>query len=764
MNMLTRHRLPFIARLHLSLAAAGLPVFAILLLSVWWNESRSLEEMLQRYGQSLTAGFAENARLGVQLGDIEFIRDATSGVHAMQDVTRLDIYDAEGTRLHVVKTSLPAIEIDELRRILKDGPRHVRLGKNERFYSVIHNAGDEVVGYIVMDVSRASVRRALDGALMITLVVCLFLLLLFAMLTWFEVRRATRPLFDIDKAVVRVAGGDLKVSVNEDVGEPFARVARGFNDMVRTLSLVQEEDRRKRRVLQESERRFRELFMHMPVPMYIADMDGLLRECNPAMAALFAYPSTASMIRSGGSEERLFDSPDEYRMMRFDLLSSGRIAGREVRCMSSSGEMLHCLMHMSLVRDAANRPVGVEGMLQDVTELRVLEQNLVQAQKMEALGQMAGGIAHDFNNLLAVIQANAEWLAEETAGDSNLGKHARRIGEASMRASELTRNMLGFARKGEMRREPVDVFALLHEVVQMLSETGDKRIHIDLRGDTEGRVLGDPGQLHQVFMNLCINAMQAMQQGGELVFDVSCEAERVLVRVSDTGCGMSEAVKAHIFEPFFTTKDVGSGTGLGLAMVYGIVQKLGGTIRVESEPGEGTTFEVVMPRMMDSSQGINTGLSGEHVSYDPSMPLSGSVLLVDDEAALLEIGEKFLVREGLQVITANSGEAALTLLAGMQSLPDVILLDLNMPGMGGVEALARIRQTYPQQKVVVVSGYSETTLDGNVKDISYEGFVSKPYKRRDLAREVARVLALPARAGVDTSAVVPDDEKDTFGD
>jgi len=744
MNTLTRHRLPFIARLHVSLAAAGLPVFAILLLSVWWNESRSLEDMLQRYGQSLTAGFAESTRLGVQLGDIEFIRESTTGVQAMKDVTRLDIYDAEGTRLHVVKTSLPPIDINRLREALKDGPAHIKLGKNERFYSLIQSAGGEMVGYIVMDVSRASVRRALDGALMITLVVCLFLLLLFAMLTWFEVRRATRPLFEIDKAVVRVAAGDLKVSVNEDVGEPFARVARGFNDMVRTLSLVQEEDRRKRRVLQESERRFRELFMHMPVPMYIADMDGHMRECNPAMAALFAYPSTASMIRSGDSEERLFDSPDEYRLMRYDLLSSGRIAGREVRCMTSSGELLHCLMHMSLVRDAANRPVGVEGMLQDVTELRVLEQNLVQAQKMEALGQMAGGIAHDFNNLLAVIQANAEWLVDETAGDDDLGKHARRIGEAALRASELTRNMLGFARKGEMRREPVDVFALLREVVQMLGETGDKRIHIDLRGDTDGRVLGDPGQLHQVFMNLCINAMQAMPQGGELIFDVCCEAERVLVRVSDTGCGMSDEVKAHIFEPFFTTKQVGSGTGLGLAMVYGIVQKIGGVIRVESEPGEGTTFEVALPRLLNGAQGTVVDGASEPAPYDSSEPLSGTVLLVDDEAALLEIGEKLLLREGMQVITADSGEQALILLADMQPLPDIILLDLNMPGMGGVETLACIRRSYAGQKVVVVSGYSETTLDGNVEELFYDGFVSKPYKRMDLVREVARVLALQA--------------------
>ncbi|HCS12303.1 MAG: hypothetical protein COS82_07025 [Zetaproteobacteria bacterium CG06_land_8_20_14_3_00_59_53] len=735
----TPYRLPFVGRLYLALAAAAVPVFAILLVSVWWNESRSLEEMLQRYGQSLTAGFAESARLGVQLGDRDFIRDSTSGVQAMPDVIRLDIYDAEGERLLVAKSSIPPLDLSLLVRAKDQGQSHARVGMNERFIDAIHAPDGKVAGYIVIDVSRANVRRALDGALMITVVVCLLLLLLFAMLTWLEVRRASRPLFEIDDAVARVTGGDLNVAVNEDVGEPFARVARGFNGMVRTLSLVQEEDRRKRRILQESERRFRELFMHLPVPMYIADMDGQLRECNPAMLNLFAYVSAKAMTKGGGFEERLFDSPEDYRRMREELLSSGRIAGREVRCISSRGELLHCLMHMSLMRDAANRPVGVEGMLQDVTQLRLLEQNLVQAQKMEALGQLAGGVAHDFNNLLTVIQANADWLEDETAGNEKLRPHAKRISDATGRATELTRNMLGFARKGEMRREAVAVFPLLQEVVMMFGETGDRRIRVSLRGDTAGRVLGDPGQLHQVFMNLCINAMQAMPQGGDLLFDVQCDPARVVIRVSDTGCGMSETVREHIFEPFFTTKEVGAGTGLGLAMVYGIVQKLGGSISVESVVGEGTTFEVLLPRLQEYDE---HAVRVEKAATVPAPGLlSGTVLLVDDEQPLLEIGEKFLVREGLTVITAASGEEALQLLGGMQSLPDVILLDLNMPGMGGVETLSRIRQTYENQKVIVVSGYSETTLDGTVKDLLYDGFVSKPYKRKDLRHALACVLA-----------------------
>lgn len=736
----TRYRLPFVGRLYLALAAAALPVFAILLLSVWWNESRSLEEMLQRYGQSLTAGFAESARLGVQLGDRDFIRDATSGVQAMPDVIRLDIYDAQGERLLVAKSGSPPLGLSKLMQAKTGGLSHATLGMNERFIDLIHGPDDSVAGYIVIDVSRASVRRALDGALMITVVVCLLLLLLFAMLTWLEVRRASRPLFEMDEAVARVTGGDLSVSVNEDVGEPFARVARGFNDMVRTLSLVYEEDRRKRRILQDSERRFRELFMHMPVPMYIADMDGRLRECNPAMASLFAYASTRAMTRGGGLEERLFESSNQYRLLRDELLTSGRIADREVCCLSSRGDVLQCLLHMSLVRDAANRPVGVEGMLQDVTQLHLLEQNLVQAQKMEALGQLAGGVAHDFNNLLTVIQANADWLEDETADDERLRIHARRISDATGRASELTRNLLGFARKGQMRREAVAVFPLLQEVVQMFGETGDRRIRINLCGDTAGSVLGDPGQLHQVFMNLCINAMQAMPQGGELLFDVQSQSATIEIRVSDTGFGMSESVREHIFEPFFTTKEVGSGTGLGLAMVYGIVQKLGGSISVESVLNEGTTFRVVLPRLKDAE--LHAGLMEKQVPLSSTGPMSGTVLLVDDEQYLLEIGEKFLIREGLDVITASSGEEALQKLAGMKTLPDVILLDLNMPGMGGVEVLSRIRQTYEGQKVIVVSGYSETTLDGTVKDLSYDGFVSKPYKRRDISRAIASVLGV----------------------
>ncbi len=740
-------RLSFVGQLYLLLAMAALPVFVIFMLSVWWNESYSLEKMLGRYGHSLVGGFAESARLGVQLEDTRLVRDAVAGVRAMDDVLQLDIYDAAGRRMVAMKGGSPPVSLASLRQADGNKSLNTTLGQEERFIAVVRGSGKDIAGYVVMDLSRHRVRMALDGALIVAFAVCLLLFLVFWMLIWHGFRRLSQPLFEMDAAVAGVTNGDLSVSINEHVSEPFGRMARGFNRMVRTLGQNQEENSRKTRELAESERHFRELFLHMPVAMYVADMQGKLRECNPAMADMCGYADYQQMMASLEYDARLYADADERRAWMDEVLQKGRIAGRETQLLSSDGGALHCLMHARLVRGQSKEPVAVEVMLQDVTELRLLEQSLVQAQKMEAVGQLAGGVAHDFNNLLTMIQGHAEMLDEQIAQDSESGHHVEQITRAADRATALTANLLGFARKGEMRRETVVLHNILQEVTSLLSETGSRRVRIRLQGDESCKVIGDPGQLHQVFMNLGINALHAMPEGGDLTFALQHHGAHVCVRVSDTGVGMDADVLQHVFEPFFTTRDTGEGTGLGLSMVHGIVERQGGEIRVESTAGKGTVFELLLPvaqAVAEQKAVVQVNeISSEKTTAENT---SGTILLVDDEPDLLDVAEQFLARAGLQTIKAASGEAALEYLGNMgDSLPDMVLLDMNMPGIGGVETLRRIRKSYPDMLVVIQSGYSETTLSLDASDLYYDGYVAKPYRRKSLCAEVLRVLSLNRR-------------------
>jgi len=740
-------RLSFVGQLYLVLAMAALPVFVIFMLSVWWNESYSLEKMLGRYGQSLISGFAESARLGVQLEDTTLVHDALTGVRAMDDVLRLDVYDAEGKRIAAMKGDDSAITLESLHQADASVPQMIKQGHEERFVTAIRGSGGDIAGYLVLDLSRHRVRIALDGALIVAFAVCVFLFLVFWVLIWHGFRRLSQPLFEMDAAVFAVTKGDLSASINEHVSEPFGRMARGFNRMVQALKQQRDENSRKTRELSESERRFRELFLHMPVAMYVADMAGVLRECNPAMAEMCGYSDYQHMLASVENDILLYAEAAERSAWMCEVLEKGRVVGRETDLVSSDGRVLHCLMHVTLVRGLTGEPVNVEVMLQDVTELRLLEQSLIQAQKMEAVGQLAGGVAHDFNNLLTMIQGHAEMLGEQVACDSENGRHVGQIVRAADRATALTANLLGFARKGEMRREIVVLHDILQEVVNLLSETGNRRVRIHLQGSNTLKVIGDPGQLHQVFMNLGINALHAMPEGGDLTFDLRCSDEHICVQVSDTGIGMEQDVLQHIFEPFFTTRDTGEGTGLGLSMVDGIIKRQGGNIRVESTVGEGTVFELMLP-MASEIEALETPAPENRMYSDQQAveKISGTVLLVDDEPDLLDIAECFLASAGLKAIKASSGEDALDCLERMKSTPpDMVLLDMNMPGIGGMETLRCIRKRYPDILVVIQSGYSETTLGLDTPDLYYDGYVAKPYRRKSFCDEVLLALSASRR-------------------
>ena len=720
-------------RLYLGLLLAAALVFTVFFVTTWWTESRSMEGLLQQNGRSLAIGLEQSISLGMQLGELDLIRDGALSVANIPDVHTVDLYDAHGQRLLLLGSPHAPLSTTALGAVHQVQSRSIQQGAFERIISPIASDRGELVGYSVLDLSRDRVNASMHAFLRFSLLGSALLLLLFAWwITRLMKRQLQQPLDELDRAVAAVTSGDLDVSVEAAIPDPLGRIARAFNRMTRTLA-------GKEQALQESEQRFRELFINLPVAIYMADLDGKLRQCNPAMAKLFGFDSSDAMLAEVAGMGALYQDAAERDALIAELIQAETIVGREVHLRSRSGEEIRGMLNARLVADEAGRLIGVEGMIQDMTEVRTLEDRLLQSQKMELVGQLAGGVAHDFNNLLSVILGNAEMLTTHVPQQSKAYHHVTRISQAGRRAAELTSNLLGFARKGDMRHESVMIVPLLEEVIGLVRETGDRRVEIALNASRDDlQVIGDPGQLHQVFMNLCVNALHAMPEGGDLTIDVTSDAQAVTIRVQDTGVGMSKQTQERIFEPFFTTREAGKGTGLGLSMVYGIIDKMGGTIAVDSELGRGTVFEIALPL-----QGAPEMAATAATAADADTPTQGGrLLLVDDEAMLREVGEEILREHGYDVMTAASGEEALAIISSDMIDIDLVLLDLNMPGLGGVETLREIRRNGEDVKVIILSGYSETTLNMASAELRYDGFVSKPYQFNALCAEVARVLAL----------------------
>jgi two-component system, cell cycle sensor histidine kinase and response regulator CckA len=396
----------------------------------------------------------------------------------------------------------------------------------------------------------------------------------------------------------------------------------------------------------------------------------------------------------------------------------------------------------------------------DVTErlkteraLRESEDQLRQAQKMEAVGQLAGGIAHDFNNLLMAIMSNAELAALELNADSPAGSHIDEIKSASRRARSLTQQLLAFSRKQMLQPRVLDMNSVVGEAEQILRRLIGENITMSVALEPAlGQVRADPGQLVQVLVNLAVNARDAMPRGGQLTIesmnrDVGAaetrahrglrEGRYVALQVRDSGVGMDVDTKARIFEPFFTTKPPGQGTGLGLSTVYGIVKQSGGYIAVDSAPGSGTIFTILLPRVFEASEP-----TAVVVPLDvPATASGGTVLLVEDEAAVREATKRMLRKYGFNVIEAKHGQDALLLWEREGKSVDVVLTDVVMPAMGGAELARTLRETNPHLRVVFMSGYTQGTLELSSMDEAATRFLPKPFTADQLVGTLRDLIA-----------------------
>jgi PAS domain S-box-containing protein len=504
-----------------------------------------------------------------------------------------------------------------------------------------------------------------------------------------------------------------------------------------------QEVRDRTKELAESEERFRSFFRDSPIGLYRANATGEFETANPAML---------SLLGSASFEEMLLRPLQDTERPRFvaELSCTDKVVTRDATWVRRDGAPVHIRESARAFRDATGNVVRIDGTVEDISERRHLEERFRQAQKVQAIGQLAGGVAHDFNNILTAIGGYSEMLVQRAAVDPKSLKWAQEIHSASVRAANLTHQLLAFSRKQHLQPRLLQLNAVVHEMDHMLRRLVGE--HINIRTiSTPGlaAVRADPGQLQQVVMNLVVNARDAMPKGGQLTIEtanVSLDAEYarrqpdvpagkyVMLAVSDSGTGMAPEVKSRLFEPFFTTKPVGTGTGLGLATCHGIIKQSGGHIIVYSELGRGSTFKVYLPAIASAPA------NAVQVVQAPEVRGSGeTVLVVEDEVSVREFGSDVLRTLGYNVITAENGNDALR---RFQENPGITLIvtDVVMPDMGGAELARRLRISAPHVRVLFTSGYTFDALGQNDLLGPNATFLMKPYGTAQLGTAVRDLL------------------------
>jgi two-component system, cell cycle sensor histidine kinase and response regulator CckA len=481
----------------------------------------------------------------------------------------------------------------------------------------------------------------------------------------------------------------------------------------------------------------------------ITDAAGTIVYVNPAFERTTGY----SRQEAVGSNPRILKSGEHDRAFyqnMWQTITSGNVWHGRLVNKKKDGTLCHEEATISPIKDDTGNIVSFVAVKRDVTQEVSLQKQLFQAQKMEAIGTLAGGIAHDFNNLLQVTLGYSELLLQERTDGEPDYEDLRKIFRAAKNGAELVQRLLTFSRRVDPQPLPMDLNQLILQVDALLRRTIPKMIQIqlDLAEDLL-RVNADPTQMEQVIMNLAVNARDAMPEGGTLTIAtrnlpaddeyclMTCAAKSVqcvAMVVSDTGHGMDRETVEHMFEPFFTTKELGRGTGLGLAMVYGIVQQHSGHVRCDSEVGKGTAFHVVLPAIPAEEATQAAEIGPAHATE------AGTVLVVDDEEFVRELGARVLEKAGYTVLQASNGEEALEICKAQCERIDLVIMDLIMPGMGGRECLTELLRICPQLNVMIASGYSGDASVNECLNLGAKSFVNKPFRVQQLLEEVRSVL------------------------
>jgi PAS domain S-box-containing protein len=548
---------------------------------------------------------------------------------------------------------------------------------------------------------------------------------------------------------------DYTVRVCSLYDDEFRTMSEAFNEMLDQIQSQDMELKRRekeyRKLYEESkkaEKVYRSLIHSSADPIIIHDIEGQITYVSPAFTSIFKWTAAETP-----EMEAKFVPPSEHHAMQSiftDLIKNKKSFNEyETKRYTKEGDLLDVNISVSCFDDHEGKPAGILMMLRDMSERKRLEAQLMQSQKMEAIGTLAGGIAHDFNNILGAMMGYSEMMMMDVPKDTAHYDYLQQVMFAGMRAKELVKQILAFSRQKEQNRIPMKVDKIITEALNLLRASLPTTIDIRLEIDSvHGNIMADPTQVHQILMNLCTNAAYAMENKGELLvtleddeimdegkkFDIE-PGKYIKLVVSDTGKGMDQAIIKRIFEPYFTTKEQGKGTGMGLAVVHGIVKSYGGAIRVHSDKGIGTKFEILFPK-------IETHIDSKSIDNNPLPTGNERILFVDDEKILVELGSSMLERLGYQVITRTSPVEAVEAFKNNPNSFDLVITDMTMPQMTGDVLAKEIMKIKPDMPVILCTGYSELMTEEKASASGIRNFFMKPFVLKDLADTIRTVLDL----------------------
>lgn len=517
-------------------------------------------------------------------------------------------------------------------------------------------------------------------------------------------------------------------------------------------------------LLKESEEKYRLLAENSSDVIFTLDLYLNYTYVSPAVEQLRGF--TVKEVMAGGIEKALTQGSlalikkalgEELQELKKNPDSHPGYRIMEVETYHKDGSVIWCEISVSFIFDENNNPAGILGVTRDITdrkraekEKRKLEKQLIQTQKMEAIGTLAGGVAHDFNNILSIIFGYVDLAMMDINEPEKIRMALEEVNRAALRAKDLTQQILTISRQTEQEKRPIRISNIAKEALKLLRATIPSSIKIAQEIRSEGTILSDETQIHQIIMNLSTNAYHAMRERGGVLYvsvkDVTIiendtllntninPGSYILLEVSDNGHGMDETTRERIFEPYFTTKEMGEGTGLGLAVVHGIVENHGGIINVYSEPGVGTSFHIYLPTF-NSSGGVTEA--------NDEMECSGygneNILFIDDESKILELANEVLKKYGYNLKIFDNSYAALEEFAKEPDRYDIVVTDMTMPGMNGIELSEKILQIRPEIPIILCSGFNQLIDKRDIKNMGLH-FLSKPIRKSDLLKTIRNVI------------------------
>jgi PAS domain S-box-containing protein len=501
--------------------------------------------------------------------------------------------------------------------------------------------------------------------------------------------------------------------------------------------------------LKRSEERYRSLVENAVFGIYRTNSHGQFIHANPALCSILGYESQEELLAKDLRHD-IFPDPGHWAQLTEKFRRHNRIDGMDVVWKRKDEKPVTVRLNGVAMRDTLGEICGYEMIAEDVTQRRILEEQLLQSQKMEGIARLAGSIVHDFNNLMAVIAAQGELVLDQM-GEHPLRKDIELMASTAEKAAALTGQLLAFSRRQELETRILNLNRLVAGMDQMLQRLlgEDVKLAFVLEPDLEN-VSADPGRMEQVIMNLVVNARDAMPSGGKLTIETAnveldafyarehldvTPGRHVMVAVSDTGVGMSADVRARIFEPFFTTKPTGQGTGLGLSTVYGIVRQSGGHIWVYTEPGQGTTFRVYLPSVdVPAEEGSR--------EQSPVLTTQGgkTILLIEDEERLRESIRTVLERAGYTVLAASDGVEAIQICRERSRPVDLVLTDVGLPRIRGPEVVQQLQELYPNLQAIYMSGFGDNAFKPNEARQLSGRLLQKPFRKDVLLQKLQGIL------------------------